>query len=105
MDQNNGLEAKIFNEGTRVTLTMDSGEIPQLLIKISSSHMRATVPLMEDQTSNAQIGHSIEAMKSISKWVFEQSERELAKLWKFLPFSMDSKERHLTKDFLPPTRK
>ena len=34
MDENNGLEARISKRETRATLTVDSGEIPQFLIKV-----------------------------------------------------------------------
>ena len=64
MDQNTGLEAMISIGGTRITLTMDSGETPSLLFRISlpdqTSHMGTTVEIMEDHLIEAQISHLIE---------------------------------------------
>ena len=55
--QNNGLEAKIFKSETNTTLTMDSGEISPLLIRVSlegqTSHMRTTIRTMEGHMINA----------------------------------------------------
>ena len=66
MDQNNGLEARIFKEETRTILTMDLEEIPRTLIRISlrdpTSHMGIIVRTMEDHMTNAPISRSIEAM-------------------------------------------
>ena len=51
MDQNNGPEAKIFKEETRTLLTIDLGEVPLLLTRISlqdqTSHMGITVRRMK----------------------------------------------------------
>ena len=67
MDQNNGLETNISKEETRTILTMDSGGIPPLLIRVSlqgqTSHVGTTVQTMEDHMINAQIIHSIEVME------------------------------------------
>ena len=67
MDQNNGLEAKVSERGTRNTLTMGLGEIPPLLIKFSLQGqtwlMGKTIRTMEDHMINAQISHSMEKME------------------------------------------
>ena len=67
MDQNDGLEAKIFKEEIKTTLTMDSREIPSPLIRISlrdrASYMGAAIRTMEDHVINARLSHSKEAMK------------------------------------------
>ena len=67
MDQNNGLEAKIFKKETRTTLTMNLQEIPPQRIRIylpdRTSHMRTTFRIMENHMINAQISDSIEAME------------------------------------------
>ena len=67
MDQNNGLEAKISQEESRTLLTIDLGEVPLLLTKVSLpdhfSRMGTTIQVMEDHRIIAQISHSIEAME------------------------------------------
>ena len=67
MNQNNGLEAKVSKGGTRITLTMSSGEVPPLPIRVSlegqTSHMETTTRIVEDHMVKAQISHSIEAME------------------------------------------
>ena len=59
MDQNNGLEAKIPNEESRTTITMDLGEIPPLPIRVylqgQTLHMETTVRTTEDHMINARI--------------------------------------------------
>ena len=66
MNQKDGLEAEIFNEKIRTTLTMGLREAPPSPIKSSlqdhASHMGTTIRTMEDHMINAQISHSIEAM-------------------------------------------
>ena len=55
--QNNGIEAKISKGGTRNALTMDSGEIRPLPIRVSlhgqTSLMGTTIRKMEDHMINA----------------------------------------------------
>ena len=68
MDQNNGLESKFSKKNEiRTTLTMDFGEKPLLLIRISlqdqTSHMGKTIRTKEHLMINAQISHSTEAME------------------------------------------
>ena len=62
-----GLEAKISKGGTRITLQMDSGEIPPIPIRVSlrgqTSHIGTNIRIMEDHMINAQITHSIETME------------------------------------------
>ena len=66
MDQNPGLEAKIFREQTRTTLTMGLWEIPAQLITISlrdqTLHTGTAIRMIEDHMINAQINPSIETM-------------------------------------------
>ena len=66
MDRNNGLEAKISKEETRILPTIDLGEIPLIPTKISVQdsilHIGTTVRMIEDHMTNAQISHLLEAM-------------------------------------------
>ena len=68
MGQNNGLEAKIFKGGTRITLKVDSGESPPLPIRVSlygqTSYVETTIPIMEDHMINSQISHSKQALET-----------------------------------------
>ena len=68
MRQNNGLEIKISKEETRTTITMDLGEIPPLLTRVSlqdpTLHMGTAFPIMEDHMINAQINHFIGTMET-----------------------------------------
>ena len=52
MDQNNGLEAKFFREGTRTTLTMDLWEIPHSLPEFLS---QARLRIREQQSKHWKI--------------------------------------------------
>ena len=67
MDYSNGLEAIIFKEETRTTLTMDLREISPMIIRISlrdqTSHMGTTIQITEDHIINAQTSHWIKTMK------------------------------------------
>ena len=68
MDQNNGLEAKIFKDETRTLTIIDSGEIPLMATKISLQDptllIETTVRTIGDHLINAQISHSIETMET-----------------------------------------
>ena len=68
MDQNNGLKAMIFKEETRTLLTIDLGEVPLLLTRISlqdqTSQMGITIRTMEDHMINAQVNRSIETIET-----------------------------------------
>ena len=68
MDQNNGLEAKISKEETRTLPMIDSGEVPLIATKIPlqdpTLHIGATVRMIEDHLTNAQISHLIETMET-----------------------------------------
>ena len=68
MYQNNGLEAKISKEETRTLPMIDSGETPLIATKISlqdpTLHIGATVRLIDDHLTNAQISHLIETMET-----------------------------------------
>ena len=67
MHRINGLEAKISREETRTTITMDLGEIPTLIIRVSLQGqilpMGTTVRTTEDHMINAPISNSIEVMR------------------------------------------
>ena len=67
MDQSNGLEAKISKGENRISLTIDLGELPLLLTKISlqdqTLHLGITIRIMEDRMINAKISHSTETME------------------------------------------
>ena len=67
MDQNIGLEAKISQEGIRITIMIDLQEIFRQLIGISlqgqTSHMGITIRTMEDHMINAKISQSVEVME------------------------------------------
>ena len=66
MDQNNGTEAKISKEETRTLITITLGEIPLLRTRISLQdqmlHMGTVIQITEDNMTNAQLSHSVEAM-------------------------------------------
>ena len=68
MDQNNGLEPKIFKDETRTLAMIDSGEVPLIATKISlqdpTSHIGTTVRTIDDHLINVQISHSIETMET-----------------------------------------
>ena len=68
MDQNNGLEARIFKKETRTSLTIDLGEVPLMPTKISlqdpSLRIGITTLITEDHMTNAQVSHSIEIMET-----------------------------------------
>ena len=67
MDQNNGLEAKISKEGTRITKMIDLQEffpnLMRILLQSQFSHLRITIRTMEDHMINAKTIHSVEAME------------------------------------------
>ena len=67
MDQNDGLEAKIFKEDNRTTLTMDSGEYLLLpltnFLQDQTSPMGTTIRTTEDPMINAQISRSTDTME------------------------------------------
>ena len=62
MDHNNGLEVRIFKEGTTTIITPSLGEIPPTIIEISlpdhTLRMGIIALTMEDPLINAQINHS-----------------------------------------------
>ena len=68
MDQNNGLEAKIFKDETRTLVMIDSGEVHLITTKISlqdpTLHIEITVRTIDDHLINAQIRHSIETIET-----------------------------------------
>ena len=68
MDQNNGLEAKIFEEETGTLPTIVLGEVPLMPTRVSlqdpTLHIGTTIRMTEDHMTNAQISHSIEAMET-----------------------------------------
>ena len=68
MNQNNGLEAKIFREETRSTLTMDLSKIASQLIRIplpdQTPLVETTVRIMQDFVINAETDHSIETLEN-----------------------------------------
>ena len=68
MDQNNGLEAKIFKDETRTLAMIDSGEVPLIATKISlqdpTLHIGTTVRTIDDHLVNVQISHLIETMET-----------------------------------------
>ena len=68
MDQNNGLEAKIFKDETRTLAMIDSGEVPLIATKISlqdpTLHIETTVRTIDDHLINVQISHLIETMET-----------------------------------------
>ena len=68
MDQNNGLEVKIFKDETRTLAMIDSGEVPLIATKISlqdpTLHIETTVRMIEDHLTNAQINQLIEMMET-----------------------------------------
>ena len=109
MDQNNGPEANVSKDGTRSTIEMDLQEIFPHLTRIAlqgqTSHMRITIRTMEDHMISAQISFPIEAMKigpEIDLSLFKMGHGETTETFSF---SIDFKERILTKHFLPPTMK
>ena len=65
--RNNGLEARISREETKILITTSLGEIPPIITRTSvadrTSHMRIIVQILEDQLINAQISHLTETMK------------------------------------------
>ena len=67
MDQNNGLEAKIFKDETRTLAMIDSGEVPLIATKISvqdqTLHIGTTVRTIDDHLINVQISQLIETME------------------------------------------
>ena len=67
MDQNTELEAKISEEETKTTKTMDLGGIPPIPTGIALQgqfyHIETTVQATEDHMINAQINHSLEKME------------------------------------------
>ena len=68
MDQNNGLEAKIFKDETRTLAMIDSGEVLLIATKIflqdPTLHIETTVRTIDDHLINAQISHLIETMET-----------------------------------------
>ena len=68
MDQNNGLEAKIFKDETRTLAMIDSGELPLIATKTSlrdpTLHIEPTVRTIDDHLIKAQISHLIETMET-----------------------------------------
>ena len=68
MDQNNGLETKIFKDETRTLAMIASGEVPLIATKISlqgpTLHIRTTVRTIDDHLINAQISHLKETMET-----------------------------------------
>ena len=68
MDQNNGLEAKIFKDETRTLAMIDSGEVHLIATKISlldpTLHKETTVRTIDDHLINVQISHLIETMET-----------------------------------------
>ena len=68
MGQNNGLEAKIFKDETRILAMIDSGEVPLIATKISfqhpALHIETTVRTIDDHLINVQISHLIETMET-----------------------------------------
>ena len=109
MDQNNGLEAKISKEGTRTILTVDSEEISFLVIRISlrnqASHMGITIQTMEDHLINGQISQLMETMETDLEMDISATRMETGETMATFPFSINSVERLLTKQSMPPTKK
>ena len=68
MDQNNGPEAKIFEDETRTLAMIDSGVVPLIATKISlqdpALHIETTVRTIDDHLINVQISHLIETMET-----------------------------------------
>ena len=68
MDQNNGLEAKIFKDETRTLAMIDSGEVHLIATKISlrdpTLHIETTARTIDDHLINVQISHLIETMET-----------------------------------------
>ena len=68
MDQNNGLEARIFKDETRTLAMIDSGEVRLIATKISlqdpTLHIETTVRTIDDHLINVQISHLIETMET-----------------------------------------
>ena len=68
MDQNNGLEAKIFQDETRTLTMIDSGEVQLIATKIflrdPTLQIEPTVRTIDDHLINAQISHLIETMET-----------------------------------------
>ena len=68
MDQNNGLEAKIFKDETRPLAMIDSGEVHLIATKISlqdpTLHIETTIRTIDDHLINDQISHLIETMET-----------------------------------------
>ena len=68
MDQNNGLEAKIFKDETRTLAMIDSGEVPLIATKTSlqdpTLHIGTIVRMIDDHLINVQISHLIETMET-----------------------------------------
>ena len=68
MDQNNGLEAKIFKDETRTLAMIDSGEVHLIATKISprdpTLHKKTTVRTIDDHLINVQISHLIETLET-----------------------------------------
>ena len=68
MDQNNGLEAKIFKDETRTLTMIDSGEVHLIATKIflrdPTLQIEPTVRTIDDHSTNVQISHLIETMET-----------------------------------------
>ena len=68
MDQNNGLEAKIFKDETRTLAMIDSGDVRLIATKISlqdpTIHIETTVRTIDDHSINVQISRLIETMET-----------------------------------------
>ena len=68
MDQNNGLEAKVFKDETRTLAMIYSGEVPLMATKISlqdpTLHIETIVRTIDDHLINVQISHLIETMET-----------------------------------------
>ena len=68
MDQNNGLEAKVFKDETRTLAMIDSGEVPLIATKTSlqdpTLQIGTTVRMRDDHLINVQISHLIETMET-----------------------------------------
>ena len=68
MDQNNGLEAKIFKDETRTLAMIDSGEDRLIATKISlqdpTLHIETTARTIDDHLIYVQISHLIKTMET-----------------------------------------
>ena len=101
MDQNNGLEAKVSKEETRTLPTTDLGEVPLMPTIISlqdpTLHIGATIRMIEDHMTHAQMSHSIQAMETDLEMNLSTIRMGTGGTLEIFSFSIDSKERHLTK--------